>query len=192
MRNTIKIPAVLAAVCLSAAAAGGMTGDLFNTLLLPVSAQETEPPAETTARTTPSAIPPTTTQSQTTEPEEETIFPPVAVTADNGTLAPLYEAVNLQRTNAGSGNVELDSMLCDIAVQRIEEFSRHPEEDVAPFSMTSLSSETVVRGLADPNTALSSITLDAVQKKNLVYSGYKKIGIATSADNRMWIFLLSS
>ena len=105
---------------------------------------------------------------------------------------PLLAAINKQRETAGSGALTLNDTLMDIASQRIRELESYPAGGPLPVSQNKLSSETLVRGYADPNTALSAIILNDRQKQNLVYDGYTEFGYAVNDSGSLWVFLLSS
>ena len=105
---------------------------------------------------------------------------------------PLLEAINDQRAENGSGSLSLNDTLMDIASQRIHELESYPAGGPLPVSSNQISSETLVRGYADPNTALSAILLNDRQKQNLVYDGYKEFGFAVNDSGSLWVFLMTS
>lgn len=104
----------------------------------------------------------------------------------------MLSAINAQRAEAGSGELALNDTLMDIASQRLAELESYPAGHAIAVTQSQLSSETLVRGNADPNTALSAILLSEKQKKNLVYDGYHQFGFAVNESGNLWIFLMTS
>ena len=120
------------------------------------------------------------------------IIAPIEVEVTAGALTPLVDAVNAQRAAAGTDALTVDATLMDIAAQRVSEFERNSTEHAQTFNNTVLCSETVIRGAADPNTVLSSILLSDRQLRNLVYDGYRYIGIAVNETGDIWVIHMTS
>lgn len=126
------------------------------------------------------------------ETEQDNIVTVHVPPKQNGSGSALCDVINVQRDAAGVSPLTQSEQLMEKAAERVQKLAGNQGGADAAVLEAEHACETVIRGRADINTAISSVIISVQQQKTLVCAAYTQFGYACSEDETLWVFLFTA
>ncbi len=109
-----------------------------------------------------------------------------------GSGSALCDVINVQREAAGVSPLTQSVPLMEKAAERVQKLAGNQGGADAAVLAAECACETVIRGRADINTAISAMIISEQQQKPLVCAEYTQFGFSSSEDETLWVFLFTA
>ena len=110
----------------------------------------------------------------------------------NSSGSALCDVINVQRSAADISPLTQSDQLMEKAAERVLKLAGNRGGADAAVLEAEHACETVIRGRADINTAISAMIISEQQQKPLVCSAYTRFGYACTEDETLWVFLFTA
>ena len=110
----------------------------------------------------------------------------------NSSGSALCDVINVQRRAADISPLTQSDQLMEKAAERVLKLAGNRGGADAAVLEAEHACETVIRGRADINTAISAMIISEQQQKPLICAAYTQFGYACTEDETLWVFLFTA